>query len=82
MAAHLDITPAYLGRLFQKECGIGLKEYIERCKVEKSREQFANSPHVSIKKVAASVGISNVNHFCKLFKKYTGLTPSRFRKDS
>lgn len=30
--------------------------------------------------ISEAVGIPNVKYFCKLFKDYTGATPSEFRK--
>lgn len=82
VAAHLDITPAYLSRLFRKECGVGLKEYINSCKIEESMKCLVNNPHLPLSDIAASVGIGDVNYFCRLFKKQTGLPPGEFRKKS
>ena len=36
---------------------------------------------VSINQVAEQVGIPDVVYFSKLFKKYTGITPGRFRTE-
>ena len=31
IAVHLDISPAFLSRLFRDECGLQLKDFINRC---------------------------------------------------
>ncbi len=80
VAAYLDVSPEYLSRLFCKECGMGLKEYTNQCKIEQGLEYLANRPHISIANVAASVGIPDVNYFGRLFKKQTGISPGEFRK--
>ena len=81
VATHFDITHEYLSRVFHKECKIQLKEYIKRFKIEKSKECLARKPYLSIKDVAAAAGINNENHFSRLFKQYTNLTPTQFRKN-
>ena len=82
VAAHLDITPSYLSRLFKKECGIGMREYINRCRIEKGLEEIERDPKLKVKEVAALAGIHDANYFCRLFKKHTGLTPREFMKKS
>ena len=81
IAVHLDISPAYLSRLFRDECGIQLKDFINRCKIEKSLEFLKNNPSLLVKDVAESVGITDPNYFCRLFKKQTGITPTNFKKN-
>lgn len=81
IAVHLDISPAYLSRLFRDECGLQLKDFINRCKIEKSLEFLKNNPSLQVKDVAESVGITDPNYFCRLFKKQTGITPTNFKKN-
>ena len=81
IAEYLRISPEYLSRLFRDECGIQLKDFINKCKIEKSLEYIKMSPSVSIGDIAESVGISDPNYFCRLFKKQTGTTPTKFKKN-
>ncbi len=78
---YLNISPDYLSRQFHKECGVHLKEYINRYKIHKSKEHFRDLDR-QMSDIASSVGFLNVNYFCKLFKDYTGITPKVFRKNS
>jgi len=80
IARSINITHEHLSRIFHKECGIRLKEYIRKVRIEKGKERLINNGRFTIKEVAASIGISDEKHFCRLFKKETGLTPGEYRK--
>jgi len=80
IAGYLLLSPEYLSRLFRDECGIQLKDFITKCKIEKSLEYIKTSPSISIGDIAESVGISDPNYFCRLFKRHTGTSPTEFKK--
>lgn len=79
IAACLKITPVHLSRQFSKECGMHLNDYINIFKVCKCKVYLKNLDK-KIGDIASLVGISDLNYFCRLFKKHTGLTPQEFRK--
>ena len=81
ISTHLDVTHEHLSRLFYKDCNIHLKEYINRFKIDNGKKYLAKKPCLNIRDIAESVGISNESHFCKLFKQYTNVTPTQFRKN-
>lgn len=79
LSKHLNINPDYLSRLFNKECGVRLKEYISRLRIYKCKRILSNQPNMKIKDVAKSIGMKDVNYFCRFFKKHTTLTPGQFK---
>lgn len=81
IAKAVYLNPEYLSRLFKKEMGMGLNEYLvqERMKLAKSLLQSTSFP-VSI--VASKVGYTNFSHFAKVFKSIAGVSPSEYRKIS
>jgi len=81
LASHLNITPEHLGRIFTKECGIKISEYVSRLRLITCKEYLKENPNSSIKDVAGSVGVKNVEYFCRFFKNKTGLTPTEFRNN-
>ena len=78
IAAQLNVNPSYLSNLFHKECGCTLTDFVNRQRVEKAALLLRNN-NVLVQDVAAECGIQDANYFIKLFKKYTGLTPNRYR---
>lgn len=71
----------YLSRLFKKEEGISLTQYITNKKIARAKE-LLELPDVSVTTVAEKIGISNFAYFSRVFKKETGMTPSEYRKMS
>lgn len=73
------LNPEYLSRLFQKEKGVTLSEYILDQKMNIAK-QLLQSTHFSVTIVASKVGYTNFSHFTKSFKKVFDISPSEYRK--
>ena len=79
IARLVHLNPAYLSRLFKKEMGVSMSEYIIQARIAKAKEML-RSPDVKISSIAASVGYTHFSHFAKMFKRIVGLTPHEYRK--
>lgn len=79
VAENLGLSPDHLGRLFHKECGLHIKEYVGILKMHMAKEYLLNTEE-SIGNIAGLIGIPDVSYFGKLFKKHTGATPREFRE--
>ncbi|WP_026495531.1 response regulator transcription factor [Butyrivibrio sp. WCD3002] len=77
VAAVVFLTPEYMAKMFKKEEGVSLKQYISDYRVQKAKELLSN-PSVRISDVAANVGFDNFSYFSTVFKKTTGYTPGEF----
>ena len=64
---------------FKQKMNIGLLEYINNIRVEKSIE-FLKDKNLKINDIANMVGYSVPRTFLNIFKKVTGLTPSQYRE--
>lgn len=67
-----------LARLFKKEYGKTVVEYIMDYRISLAEEMLKNTD-LTVTTVSAKVGYPNYAYFTKLFKKYSGYTPSSFR---
>ena len=72
------LNAAYLSRLFHKETGEKLSDYILRLRMERAKRLLKDSEK-TISEVAASTGYSNLQHFSSQFKKKIGISPTDFR---
>lgn len=78
LADHVYLNPDYLNRIFKKQTGKTLKEFVIEHKMDEARKmlQVTRLP-VSI--IAAKVGYDNFSHFSYAYKKVTGQSPLESR---
>ncbi|WP_165602806.1 AraC family transcriptional regulator [Lederbergia galactosidilytica] len=79
IAEKFNYNKDYLSRIFKKETGITMTEYINLQKINKAKDLLTRTDK-NIKRIAYDVGIQDEKYFMRLFKKYMGLTPTDFRK--
>ena len=78
LAAHTGMSPSHLSRLFKKETGISISDYIREKKVEKAQEllRFCD---FSLIEISNYLSFSSQSHFTQLFREFTGMTPKKYR---
>ena len=79
IAQTLNVNPSYLSSLFRKECGCTLTDYVNNRRIEHA-VTLLNTTDKQIQNIAFECGIQDTNYFIKLFKKYTGLTPTGYKE--
>ncbi|WP_165452492.1 response regulator [Paenibacillus thalictri] len=79
IAASVYLNPAYLSRLFKKETGITLTDFIVKERMERAKELLKEGT-LKISSIAEQTGYSHFSHFAKSFKKIVGMTPQEYRK--
>jgi len=79
IAAHFNLSPSHLSRLFRQQGHMGLVEYISWVRLERAKFMLKKY-HFRLEEVAQRCGYSDVNYFCRVFKKKTGLTPTQYRE--
>ena len=81
LADYVHLNPDYLTRIFKKETGCTIKEYVIRQKMEEARA-LLRTTSLPISFVAAKVGYCNFSHFSYTYKKQLGLTPQEERQNA
>lgn len=81
IAAVLKLSPNYLSNLFRQQTGKRLIEYVQERRVEAAKKLLADSPF-KVYEVAEKVGFKDTSYFCKVFKEFTGMTVSDYRKSA
>lgn len=79
VADHVHLSPEYFSKLFKKEIGENVKNYMLRIKVDVAKDLLAN-PNIPVSMVASELGYSNFSHFTQMFKNHENTTPSDYRK--
>jgi YesN/AraC family two-component response regulator len=77
-AEKLFLSANYLGDLLKKETGKSAQEHIQLKLIDVAKEKIYD-PNKSISDIAYELGFKYPQHFTRMFKKNTGLTPNKFR---
>lgn len=78
-ANELFLNTSYLSSLFKKETGMTLTDYVNQHRITQAK-RLLKSTTLSIQAIAASVGISDIHYFTRLFRRITGISPREYRK--
>ncbi|UVI31057.1 AraC family transcriptional regulator [Paenibacillus spongiae] len=73
--AHMSYS--YFSKFFKKTMGISFTDYVNQKRIKKA-ELLLLTENWNVAQVAGGVGIVNMAHFYKLFKRYNGCTPKEF----
>lgn len=73
------LTPEYLAKVYKRQTGHNLKDYIIGYRIEMAKQLLADDIK-SISDISAEVGFDNFSYFSTVFKKYTGITPGEYRR--
>ncbi len=71
--------PDYFGKLFRKEIGVGISEYICSRRIERACYELETAKK-SIDEIAQETGFFDTSYFIKIFKRNCGLTPAQYRR--
>ncbi|RIV20582.1 helix-turn-helix domain-containing protein [Fibrisoma montanum] len=74
-------APAYISLFFKKQTGESLKHYIVKYKIRLIEARLLYSS-LNLAQIADEFGYTDESHLCKQFRKYTGSTPSAFRRQA
>lgn len=78
-----SISRNYLYTLFKKEYGISPKEYLMNKRIEKAKQLLQDSSkNFSVSEAAFAVGFDDPLYFSRVFRKKTGYSPTKCKKDS
>lgn len=74
----LKLDRTYFYRIFKKETGKTPKVYLMEYRIKKAKSLIAMG--IDFKTISNSIGLRDVYHFSKLFKKIEGVSPSKYRE--
>ncbi|SFK78809.1 two-component system, response regulator YesN [Paenibacillus sp. 1_12] len=78
MAKRLDLNYSHFSRMFKKETGITFVEFVTKSKMERARE-LLNQSNQSVEQISEELGFDNSSYFFKLFRAYSGQSPTEYR---
>jgi AraC-like DNA-binding protein len=77
-AEKLYLSPNYFGDLIKKETGKSPQDHIQLKLISVAKERIFD-PAKSLAEIAYELGFKHPQHFSRMFKETTGVTPSEYR---
>lgn len=78
LAMQCGLSEYHFIHLFRDYTGFSPHAYITRLRLDKAKDLMVSTT-MNISEIAFAVGYSNPLYFSRLFKRHTGVSPSRFR---
>jgi len=78
IAEKFYLSQHYFSRIFKLKTGGNLIDFIVDQKIEKAKA-LLRDPHYKVYEVSEKIGYRSNRYFTKVFKNYTGYTPSEYR---
>ena len=78
LADEVHLSPNYLSDLMRKETGITALNYIHQHLIDRAKTRLA-STSLTVSEIAYQLGFQYSQHFTRLFKNKTGMTPNEYR---
>ena len=81
LAARVYMSPDYLTKLFKKETGSSLSDYITKKRINLA-EKLLRETDMNMVEISEKSGFSYSSYFIRIFKKKTGITPQQYREEN
>lgn len=81
VARQVNMSYHYFSKFFKESTGKNFVDYLTDLRMKKAK-QLLKETGMNIKAVSCEIGYSDPNYFSKIFKKYTGLTPTEYRHNA
>ena len=79
LAREVSVHPAHLARVFREQFGTSVGGYVRRRRLDWAMAQLERLD-TSLATIALAAGFADQSHFTRAFHRYTGFTPSVYRR--
>src|SRR5690606_26763988 len=80
IADKLGLDPSHISRLFKQDLGINFSKYLINLRIQEAKRLLQES-ELSVKEIGEAVGYINTHSFIRIFKKYEGIPPGKYREN-
>lgn len=79
VAEAVGLSPCHLSRIFKKEVGMSMVDYVQKERIEAAKHMLVNSDE-TLAAISQYLYFSTQSYFIRIFRKYTGMTPGQYRR--
>ena len=81
LAETAGMSAFHFAKLFKLSTGKTPHQYLLQCRLERAK-QLLRDPRVSLSEVSLQIGFADQSHLTTVFRRFVGVTPSKFRSQS
>ncbi len=81
LAEQFFVEASYLSRKFSQKYGETITAYITGCRMDRAKE-LMKDPQNKLEVISFTVGYDDYNYFSRVFRRFEGISPSEFRKNT
>lgn len=78
LSKDLNLSEGYISDCFKKHMGITIMKYAKKIRIDRAKVLLITTT-TSILEIGLTLGFHDQSHFHKVFKSFTGLSPSEYR---
>lgn len=78
VAEYIHLNPQYFSRYFKSNTGLNFTEYVSKTRIKEAKK-LLSSTDKSISGISLDVGYIDPTYFTKVFTKYEGISPLKYR---
>lgn len=79
LAEYHDLSPSYLSHKFKQVTGFSVTDYIQMTRIRNVQSLLINT-NIPITEIPEPCGFNSFSQFNRVFRKYIGIAPSKYRK--
>ncbi|MFD1671976.1 AraC family transcriptional regulator [Agrilactobacillus yilanensis] len=79
LVIHFNVSKSYIEKGFQEYFEISPISYLNKVRVNKAKALLRNTDS-QLDIISEIIGVNDTSYFVKIFKRYTGLTPAKYRR--
>ena len=79
VSRRLGLNADYFAAMFHKTVGESFNSYLMRVRVEQSKHLMLSTSD-PLTDIAVATGFTDQSYYCRVFKKYVGLSPRQYRR--
>ncbi len=81
MASQLHVSESYLTRIIKKKANTSFSDVLTKVRMEAAISLILSNASLTSLEISERVGYKSQHYFCKVFKDYTGMTPTSYKKN-
>ena len=79
LADQYYLNPTYFSRMFRQHMGVTFTDYLIELRMERAKELLRQGRY-KVYEVSSRVGYTSDKYFCRVFKQYTGQSPTEYSR--